>query len=65
MEKPRWVDEKELAQRYGCSVHKLRRDRHLRIGLPYAKFGGLCRYNLQDCDEIMRGSTIRMDAQPS
>jgi hypothetical protein len=53
------VDEKKIAERYSISVHKLRRDRFERKGLPYARFGRRCLYDVAECDRHMESKKVR------
>ena len=43
-----WCNERRAAEIIGCSVSKLRQDRHKCRGLPYAKFGRSVRYCTAD-----------------
>ena len=57
-EKPIYVDERKVAEIIGCSLAKLRNDRHLRRGIPYYKIGGLARYRLDEVYENMESHRI-------
>ena len=43
-----WFNEHKAAAIIGCSVSKLRQDRHKCKGLPYTKFGRSVRYSAID-----------------
>ena len=45
------LKEKALAKQLELSVHKLRKDRIEKRGLPFYKIGGLVRYNL---DQVIK-----------
>ena len=45
------LNETALAKQLDLSVHKLRKDRIEKRGLPFYKIGGLVRYNL---DNVMK-----------
>jgi len=45
------LNETALAKQLDLSVHKLRKDRIEKRGLPFYKIGGLVRYNL---DSVMK-----------
>ncbi|WP_082543611.1 helix-turn-helix transcriptional regulator [Sphingomonas sp. Leaf339] len=47
---PRYLDEKQLAQRLGLSVKFLRRRRDLRQAPQYAKFGNRVRYPIESVE---------------
>lgn len=61
MEQKKYVDEKVIAERYSISVSTLRRDRFLKKGLPYVKFGRRCLYDLKDTDAFMESKKIQPD----
>ena len=53
-----YIDEKQVAEITGLSVHTLRRDRHMRQGMPYYKIGRVVRYSIQDIVEYMESRRI-------
>ena len=53
-----WVSEKAVASAIGCSLSKLRQDRHKCRGIPYVKFGRSVRYSLVDVEKYMAGCRI-------
>jgi hypothetical protein len=42
------LDEREVSRLTGRSVASLRRDRRLKVGIPYIKIGALVRYDPRD-----------------
>jgi hypothetical protein len=46
----RFLTESELEERGFAKKAKLRKDRHLKTGVPYVKIGRLVRYRLSDVE---------------
>ncbi len=53
-----WLNEQQAATRIGCSVSRLRSDRHKCRGIPYVKFGRSVRYSLADIQAHMDSNLI-------
>jgi hypothetical protein len=53
-----YLNEHQVALIIGCSVSKLRSDRHLSKGLPYTKNGRSVRYSRVDIEEYMKQRKI-------
>lgn len=51
---PTYVDENIIAERYGISVHKLRRDRRRNEGLPFFRIGRSVRYDIEQCEKHLK-----------
>jgi hypothetical protein len=50
----KYLNTRELANRWDTSEAKLEADRHLGRGAPYIKLGGLVRYRLSDVEAYER-----------
>ena len=57
----RWLQEKEVAEITGLSVHTLRAHRLKRKGIAYCKIGRSVRYSLKDVKNFMETNRISMD----
>lgn len=53
-----YIDEKQVAEITGLSLSTLRRDRHMRQGMPYYKIGRAVRYSVEDIVEYMESRRI-------
>jgi len=51
------LNETALAKQLDLSVHKLRKDRIEKRGLPFYKIGGLVRYNLDNVMKFLEGNS--------
>ena len=56
-----WVDDKSVARITGRAVQTLRNDRFNGRGLPYTKFGRLCRYRLSEVYDFLEKNRIVPD----
>ena len=52
------VNEKNLAKKLDISVHKLRKDRENKKGIPAVKIGKAVRYDLNDVEKFLRKNLI-------
>ena len=52
------VNEKNLAKKFDISVHKLRKDRENKKGIPAVKIGKSVRYDLNDVEKFLRKNLI-------
>jgi len=53
------IDEKQAAQRLGCTISFLRRCRLLLSGPPYVKIGRLVRYSPAALDAYIESNTVQ------
>lgn len=58
----KWMNDKEVAEQTGLSVHTLRRDRFRGQGIPYSKVGRSCRYSQADVTAFMEAHRIEPQA---
>ncbi len=54
----RWLNEKQVAEKTGLSLSKLRNDRSLGQGFPYSKWGRNVRYREEDIDRFLEATLV-------
>jgi hypothetical protein len=54
----KYLNEKEVSERYGLSLSRLRADRFYRRGLPYHKFSRSCLYRVADIESCLKSHRI-------
>lgn len=57
--RPQWLNEKEVSEMTGSAVQTLRNHRYKRRGIPYCKVGGRVLYKLSDVENYMDSCRIR------
>ena len=59
-----FLNDKQVAEIVGRGVQTLRNDRFHSRGLPYSKFGRLCKYRLADVLQFMEQNKVVPSAPP-
>lgn len=57
------LTEKQAAQRLGCSIYKLQKDRRIGSPIPYIKIGRSVRYQIEDIDAYLANHRFTSTAQ--
>jgi hypothetical protein len=61
MEGITYLNDRQVAKMIGCSISKLRNDRHLGQGIPYRKINRLCLYRLDEVIDFIESRKIETE----